>query len=484
MSTSAIKEQVLFTTIRAGDRTVENVRCTFTIPVRLSDPLELRFTPTREQANLLGFPFTFSISGQIADSEGKPLFTIHADKVFREYGGSTRWGPDIIEYVILGEPQDLTVCDLRNPPRVDTSQTTKGSFWLTPNIFLAPHKSLWNELSGASKIRCHRCKRFQLLNGTKLTFDTHYRTIGHEEGVLRVPELVAVFELPSTEQVPETLTLLDDLLLLASFAARQRCVCLGWDAADSSGLTRYFRRSMRAPKIRKDHSFNEALIFPEDFKNFMRLTYRRFATSPQQDLLRQALQRLVFNEDSIFDHSFLRLYSAVETLVLFFRRKNALEEVLSAERWEPIKKELKKELRKFLKSRNLSPNERKLMYDKLPELNRVAFTTALQEFLSKYPVELSDLWPLASAGSNGNSLSDIRHRLVHGDRMNPEEHHALAIALAHLRWTAERLALATLGWPIERSRVYRLEEIANANFQRESKQAIAFLASRWKRTAS
>lgn len=484
MSPRATKEQVLFTTIKSGECTVENVPCTFTIPVRLSDPLELRFTPTREQADLLGPLFKFSVSGQIEDPDGRPVFTIHADKVFEKDNRSTRWGAGISEYVILGEPQDLTVCDLWNPPRVDTSQTTKGRFWLTPNIFLAPVKSIEFQYTGATKILRHRCVRFMLLNRTKLTFDTHYRSIDHEEGDLRVPEFVAVFELPSKEQIPQTLTLLDDLLLLASFAARQRCVCLGWDAADSSGLTRYFRRSMRAPTIRKDHSFNEALILPEDFKKFIRCTYRRFATSPQQDLLRQALQRLVFDEDSIFNHSFLRLYSAVETLVFFFRRKNAPEEVLSAERWEPIKKELEKELRKFLKSHNLSPNERKLMYDKLPELNRVAFTTALQEFLSKYPVELSDLWPLASAGSNGNSLSDIRHRLVHGDRMNPEEHHALAIALAHLRWTAERLALATLGWPIERSRVYRLEEIANANFQRESQQAIAFLASRWKRTAS
>jgi len=480
MSTRAIKEQVLFTTIRAGDRTVENVRCTFTIPVRLSDPLELRFTPTHEQADLLGFPFKFSVSGQIKDSEGKPVFAIHADKVFQKDGGSTQWGPDIFEYFILGEPQDLTVCDLWNPPKVDTFQTAKGSFWLTPNIFLAPHKPLLFDLTGATKILRHRCVRFKLLNGTKLTFDTHYRSINHEEGILRVSELVAVFELPSKERVPETLTLLDDLLLLASFAARQRCVCLGWDAADSSGLTRYFRRSMRAPTIRKDHSFNEALILPEDFKKFIRCTYRRFATSPQQDLLRRALQGLVFDGESIFEDSFIRLYSAVETLVLLFRHKYAHKEVLSADRWNG----LKKELGKFLKSRNLSPNEWKLMYEKLPELNRVSFTTALRKLLSKYSVELSDLWPLASAGPKEISLSLIRHHLVHGDRMNPEEHHALAIALAHLRWTAERLALATLGWPIERSRVYRLEEIANANFQRESKQAIAFLASRWKRTAS
>ncbi|MDE2059133.1 MAG: hypothetical protein KGL31_04475 [candidate division NC10 bacterium] len=479
-----MKQQVLFTTIQSGDCTVKNVRCTFTIPVRLSDPLELCFAPTREQADLLGFPFKFSVSGQIEDSEGRPVFAIHADKVFQKYGGSTQWGPAIREYVILGDPHDLTVDDLWNPSGVDTFQAAKGSFWLTPNIFLAPDKFLLLKITGASKILKHRCIRFQLLNGTKVTFDTHYRSIDHEEGSLRVPELVAVFELASKERVPETLTLLDDLLLLVSFAARQRCVCLGWDAADSSGLTRYFRRSMRAPTIRKDHSFNEALILPEDFKKFIRCTYRRFATSPQQDLLRQALQRLVFDEDSIFDHSFLRLYSAVETLVFFFRGKNAPEEVLSAERWEPIKKELEKELRKFLKSHNLSSNERKLMYEKLPELNRVAFTTALQEFLSKYPVELSDLWPLASAGPNAISLSDIRHRLVHGDWINPEENRALAIALEHLRWTAERLTLATLGWPIEKSRVYLLEEMANADFQRESQQAMTFLASRWKRTNS
>jgi hypothetical protein len=124
------------------------------------------------------------------------------------------------------------------------------------------------------------------------------------------------------------------------------------------------------------------------------------------------------------------------------------------------------------------------MYEKLPELNRVAFTTALSRLLSKHSVELSDLWPLVSAGPNAISLSDIRNRLVHGDEINREERSAMVIALAHLRWTAERLALATLRWPIDRSRACRLEYIANAHFQRESKQAIVFLASRWKHTAS
>lgn len=482
MSSRTPRQQVLFATIRSEDRTVENVRCAFTIPVHLSDPLEVRLTPTREQANLLGPLFKFSVSGQIADSEGRPVFTIHANKVFEKDNRSTHWGAGISEYVILGEPQDLTVCELWNSPRADTFQTTKGSFWLTSNIFLLPHKTLRYDLTGATKILRHRCVRFKLLNGTKLTFDTHYRSVDHEEGNLRVPELVAVFELPSKEQVPETLTLLDDLLLLVSFATRQRCVCLGWDAGDSSGLTRYFRRSIRAPNIKQGHSFNEALIMPEDFKEFIRSTYRRFATSPQQDLLRQVLHGLVFDGNAVLEDSFVRLYSAVETLVLLFRRSYVLEEVLLPYRW----KELNKELRKFLKSPNLnlSSNERRLMYEKLPELNRVSFTTALSGLVSKYSVKLSDLWPLVSAEPNAISLADIRNRLVHGYEINREERSAMVIALAHLRWTVERLVLATLGWSIERSRVYRLEEIAIPEFQHKSKQAIAFLASRWKHSTS
>lgn len=477
-----MERRVLYTTIYSGECTVENIRCTFAIPVRLSDSLELRFIPTPEQADLLGPLFKFSVSGQIADSEGNPVFTIHADKVFEKDNRKTRWGPDIWEPIILAEPQDLTVCDLWHPTRIVSFQTAKGSFWLTPNIFLHPDKEFLDDLTGATKIQRHRCVRFKLLNGTKLTFDTHYRHIDHEEGNLRVPELVAVFELPSKDQVPETLTLLDDLLLLVSFATRQRCVCLGWDAGGSFGLTRYFRRSVRAPNVKKHHSFNETLIQREDFKKFIRSTYRRFATSPQKDLLRQVLHGLVYDGDSVLEESFPRLYSAIETLVLLFRRAQALEEVLLPDRW----KWLNKELKKFLKSPNLnlSRNERRLMYEKLPELNRVSFTTALSRLLSKYSVTLSDLWPLVSAGPNAISLSDIRNRLVHGDEINREERSAMAVALPHLRWTAERLALATLGWPIERSRVYRLEEIAIPEFQHKSKQAIEFLASRWEHSTS
>jgi len=78
----------------------------------------------------------------------------------------------------------------------------------------------------------------------------------------------------------------DDFLMLTSFAARQRCVCLGWDSDDSSKITRFFRRDMAIPEIKRDHSYNEVLIDLRDFKDFMTVAYNNFIEIKSTDLIR------------------------------------------------------------------------------------------------------------------------------------------------------------------------------------------------------
>ena len=96
--------------------------------------------------------------------------------------------------------------------------------------------------------------------------------------------------------------------------------------------------------------------------------------------------------------------------------------------------------------------KRKLIYEKLPELNRISFNEAYTNLCESLNVDTSDLWPLCNS-KNGISISMVRNILVHGNAIDHEANAALFSVYDHLRWTAERLILSILGWDYNNSHV-------------------------------
>lgn len=177
-----------------------------------------------------------------------------------------------------------------------------------------------------------------------------------------------------------------------------------------------------------------------------------FCKAPEQDLLRQAIQQLVYDDDSpLLTTSFLRFFGAAEALVLRFRRLHGIENVLPARSWRPVARRVRQAI---LADDTLTADNVSLITEKIAELNRVPFAAAVREFCRKHEVDLSDLWPLVSA-DGGVSLSNIRNRFAHGELIGDEEYRVLVFAREHVRWTVERMVLGLFGWPMDRSRVHR-----------------------------
>ncbi|MFI5365029.1 MAG: hypothetical protein ACHQ4J_05350 [Candidatus Binatia bacterium] len=61
-------------------------------------------------------------------------------------------------------------------------------------------------------------------------------------------------------------------------------------------ITTLYRRGLSSPTEKKNHGFNQALIEPQDFSRFLRRAHQIFRNAPEQELLRQAVQRLVLDE--------------------------------------------------------------------------------------------------------------------------------------------------------------------------------------------
>ena len=213
---------------------------------------------------------------------------------------------------------------------------------------------------------------------------------------------------------------------------------------------RHYRRGISIPGEKESHGFNDVLIEPGHFSPFMRRAYATFRAAPEQELLRQALHRLVHVDHATdIASSYMHFFGATEALILRHSRLHGGPEILSSQRWRRAAKTLQSAIRN---SDGVSAAEAELLIEKVPELNRVTFASAARALCEAHCVDLY-LWPLA-AGLGGPSVATIRNRIAHGDTVGDGEVGALILAREHLRWTAERIALGVLGWSADQSRVY------------------------------
>ncbi len=192
----------------------------------------------------------------------------------------------------------------------------------------------------------------------------------------------------------------------------------------------------------------------------MNVAYRKLvAMSPEiRDLMRQVLARSLHRGNQAIENSFMSLYSALETIVLVFRRTNGLEYVLPDVEWNPPTDPkavapggLKADLEIYIRGHYLlrsRPQQQDWLCANLPGLNRVTFSTALRRFLKACAVNVDGLWPVIGGSA---TLSAIRNRLTHGEHVTSAQSYALWVACCNLKWVVERSIMAMLDWPSDRS---------------------------------
>ncbi|MDD2902200.1 MAG: hypothetical protein PHU44_07165 [Syntrophales bacterium] len=446
----------LLTTLKINKLSVDNVLCEVYLPERSVGSIELIFFIPPDQLKLIGYPFKFSMRGEIRSFEEKTITIIRADEVYSVKQPTRYWGCDIKETILLGKPRDLTVIELlKVNSENDSKELSRGSFWLTPSKMLTPFKLEEFSYTGHVTVKTVREIKFTLANGVELNFDTHYKYKNIEHGeTLVFSELVAEFETErKLEDIKSIVTFLDDYLLLVSFAERKPCICVGWMAQNFSNLISYYRRDITIPK---NHYYNhrDTLIDIQYFDDFIKTVHDNyFKINQNRDLLTLSIYKAIDHSEGALEASFMTLFSAIENIVLFFRRNYQLEYSLPPEHWNNFKTYLKDYIKNYLKDKlKLEAQKRKFIYEKIEELNRIPFASVFKEFCSIYSINLEDLWPLTDT-NKGISLTNIRNKIVHGESFNPIQFRALMAAHQHLKWILERLILSFLGWPIEKSNV-------------------------------
>jgi hypothetical protein len=192
----------------------------------------------------------------------------------------------------------------------------------------------------------------------------------------------ASIDVPATDVITlesSVLPDIDDFLLIASFAAKQKTACLGWEAGDKYSLTKFYRGNYVFPELDSDESRDTYLIEYKDFETFMQVCYSEFLNYENKLAIRNAIWSVVPSQPSVLETTFLRVFAGLEALVLDFRRREDLEFVVSQSSWPSLKKYLKECIKKSTNPQ-LQPEQRASIYRKLDELNRVSLREAFEQF--------------------------------------------------------------------------------------------------------
>jgi len=383
------------------------------------------------------WPFEFSFVGEEKRPGNQVACTIRMDKLYRRGVNTTRSHTDVQECIAKADISDLEI----DYPLSQVGEKLTGHFLLSHNSLLSPRKHLQSLRTGEVEVSGSRdCFSFPLCDGSKIRFDRYYSEEHQDDGSLVLtPQLVGEFKQEITDNdFAPSYQPIDDFMMLASFAARQRSLCLGWQIESEAFIKEHYRW-MVVPKNSRGASYVDGLIYPYEFESFITTTYEKFQSCEHKTLLREAIYGVFANAKDVTSN-FLKLYSALETIVLIYRKENGLEYVLAD--FSKLQGEIKKAIKQQLPSDELK-EQRKLLYNNLSGLNRVPFAEAFAVFKERFDLDFTDLW---CVGCGKWSLTDIRNSLVHGNKFEEHENEALGIAAHHLKFVLERCLLAYLGW--------------------------------------
>jgi hypothetical protein len=440
----------LRTAVQCAHGRVDEVPCSVYLPRTVTARPYLIFRPSPSQFSSMQAP-EFSFSGQ-ADY-GSHSMLVSATNVYPGRSESLHLTADITECTVTAVPWDLRVTRRLRADQPDTP-IRHGFLWLTPNRLLSPALILEGSFTGEVKVTTVREISFTLPSG-RVVFRKRFLCRNTPQGTLRTTELVAEIAEPIEPSALDGLVEeLDDVLLLASLAQRHRCVCRGWDLSTDRGVTSFYRSSVFAPRPKTIRP-QETLVDAHVFEGFLCQSFSALRSSSSRNALRRAIWILLDAGEGTLEGNFLKLFTALETLVTSSRETSGFTNALSKETWKSFRKDLKSFVNShaLLKDRH---DSRGFIIEKLSEINRIAFRTVFDKFvesLRKYGLSLDDLWPITRT-EDGVSIIQIRNRMTHGDSFSEALiQSALFDAKSHLEWSIERILLAMLGWPVDQSNV-------------------------------
>ncbi len=446
-------------TIKLNGYAISDLPCKIYLPKNPLLKPRLEFKPNYaqwQQASALWQP---AFEAKVLDQFGRTSAEISAAAVYLENLRATAWGQNVYDCAFTGDPHGLRVVRyILGSTESRNSSPTAFSLWISPNTMLRPFIMETTGFTGDVEMKRVNQVQFPVTPNILLSFDLEFRYKNLPAGErLQWSYLVANLDCDFAADefdafASSIIPIVDDFLWVAGLGSKTRTACLGWAASDGQTDTSYYRGNLVFPTGTKEASFVDGLVSRGDYKEFLSRSWSVFNAHPGKEAIKGAIQVLIPNRPQTLEESFLSVFAGLEELLLDYRVRNGLEFIISEKgAWNKIRKSIRNVI-KTSSEPKLENHQRALFYTKLEELNRVPLKYAYERFCSDFGIDLSDLWPVFR-NPDGVGLSNIRNKLIHGDRFPEMLINELSIARENLIWTLERAVLAVLRWPSARSEV-------------------------------
>jgi hypothetical protein len=246
-----------------------------------------------------------------------------------------------------------------------------------------------------------------------------------------------VNELADQEFVELAKPLIEDSLLIASFASKRWITWYRYELLTPDALQTVVRRGRDATATSID--FQDSLVelrhgrefFKKGLKRLQELRSRNF------NLFMPLVYYISGNEAKYVEEQFATLFLALERLKdMFTRSMGTMRTIIDEDKFTSLRNDLEATIKQGIGD----AGTRALMYGKLLELNRPAFRVVLEQMMETYHVDWSDLYPKGYEPS----LVKTRDRLFHSSEEVDID--LLIRELHRLRILLERFLLSMLDW--------------------------------------
>ncbi|MCK4629479.1 MAG: hypothetical protein KAT56_10780 [Sedimentisphaerales bacterium] len=389
-----------------------DILCEVYLPRKRSGEVEIYLYPNKD---IPQFPWKFSLKGETKDFQGQADAIIESETVYLKNESTRYWGIEIKDRVVACRPDDVKITrNINDSPK--SNSMVNGFFIITPPEVLQDIRQLIPYPSG--QVQSEIIQEFNAIiePAVKLDFDQQFLYERDKSGgVNSVTELIAKFSV-TQETFNKIIDFneIDDLMLLLSFAYRQRCVSLGWVASHTNKIETFYRQNMAKPCVSADHGFYDMLIERHLWMEFLDIAHKKITLMDLtcKENLRVAINGLLNYKELHFEASYQVLYSGLEALCNLFKLHY---------------REIAKKTNKDIQARAYA--------------------------MAKYhKINLDDLWPIGK-NDQKETLTYIRNQISHCFDREELHKNDLIMAREHLVWIIERLVLSLLKWPVEKSKV-------------------------------
>lgn len=187
------------------------------------------------------------------------------------------------------------------------------------------------------------------------------------------------------------------------------------------------------------------------FSEFLQNAINVLRDSPYRYRMKVAFDTIAMqntNEINISSEMYLSLFSAMESLLLIYRRLNKKEHIINEKAWKKLHHNLHTVINQCS---NLSDAQKNGMTAKLAELNRYSLREVYDQFVVERKLDIEYLWPVFAKSSDKPGLSDLRNQLIHGENANLIS--LYMYAQDHVQLLLERMICNLLDWPLEKTNI-------------------------------